>query len=264
MLDDLIDLPASSVKEFNRKGHACIRGLATPKEVSYFRPAIEETAQDGRYDHRPLEERDTYGRAFVQVHNLWQRNSTCKSFVFSKRFAQVAASLLGVDRVRLYHDQYLLKEPNGGYTPWHQDQTYWPLKSGNTVTMWMPLVEIPPEVGSMYFASGSHKAGNVDAGVISDESHQKITQWVSENSISEETYGPMQPGDATFHAGWTLHRAGPNTTLKARPVMTVIFVADGTEILEPTPLQEFDLKIWLGGQLPGDQVNSPMNPLLYP
>ena len=74
----------------------------------------------------------------------------------------------------------------------------------------------------------------------------------------------MQPGDATFHAGWTLHRAGPNTTLKARPVMTVIFVADGTEILEPTPLQELDLKIWLGGQLPGDQVDSPMNPLLYP
>ena len=41
----------------------------------------------------------------------------------------------------------------------------------------------------------------------------------------------MQPGDATFHAGWTLHRAGPNTSLETRPVMTIIFVADGTRIL---------------------------------
>ena len=74
----------------------------------------------------------------------------------------------------------------------------------------------------------------------------------------------MQPGDATFHAGWTLHRAEANMTSKARPVMTVIFVADGTRILEPTPLQDFDLKVWLGGQLPGEMVDSPMNPLLYP
>ena len=264
MIDELIDLPASSVEEFHRKGHTCIRGLATPEELSFFRPEIEKTAHDGRYDHRPIEDRDTYGKAFLQVHNLWQRNSTCKSFVFSKRFAHVAATLLGVESVRLYHDQSLLKEPNGGYTPWHQDQTYWPLESGRTVTMWMPLTEISAEVGSMHFVTGSHKMGNIDAGVISDESHQKISQWIEKNSLPEETYGPMQPGDATFHAGWTLHRAEANMTSKARPVMTVIFVADGTRILEPTPLQDFDLKVWLGGQLPGEMVDCPMIPLLYP
>ena len=67
MLNDFIHLPASTVEEFNRKGHACVRGLATPKEVSYFRPAIEETAQEGRYDHRPIEERDTYGLSLIHI-----------------------------------------------------------------------------------------------------------------------------------------------------------------------------------------------------
>ncbi len=263
-MDQLIDVTSSAVEEFTQKGHTCIRGLATPEEIAYFRPAIEKTANTGRYEHRPLQERDTYGRAFLQVHNLWQRDEICKAFVTSKRFAHAAATLLGVDGVRLYHDQSLFKEPNGGYTPWHQDQTYWPLESGKTITMWMPLAEIPADVGSMHFVAGSHKLGNIGAGSISDESHQKITRWINENSLEEESHGSMRPGDATFHAGWTLHRAGPNQTSNERPVMTVIFVADGTLITEPTPLQDFDLRIWLGGKQPGDQVDSPMNPLLYP
>ena len=263
-LDDLIDLPDPASEEFSQKGHTCIRGLATPEEISFFRPAIERTANAGRYDHRPIDERDTYGQAFLQVHNLWQRDATCNAFVSSKRFAHVAASLLGVEGVRLYHDQSLFKEPNGGYTPWHQDQAYWPLENGKTITMWMPLVEITADVGSMHFVTGSHKAGNVGAGSISDASNQKIEEWIEKNSLRQETYGPMYPGDATFHAGWTLHSAGPNLTPNGRPVMTVIFVADGTKITEPTPMQEFDLKLWLGGKQPGDYVGSSMNPLLYP
>src|SRR5207249_11996994 len=55
----------------------------------------------------------------------------------------------------LYHDQALFKEAGGGRTPWHQDMYYWPLDTDRTITMWMPLVDVPAEVGSMLFASGS-------------------------------------------------------------------------------------------------------------
>ena len=43
---------------------------------------------------------------------------------------------------------------------------------------------------------------------------------------------PMAAGDATFHAGWTLHRAMPNTSNQMREVMTIIFFADGSRLLE--------------------------------
>lgn len=43
----------------------------------------------------------------------------------------------------MYHDQALFKEPGGGPTPWHQDRFYSPLTTENTVTMWMPLVDVP-------------------------------------------------------------------------------------------------------------------------
>lgn len=56
--------------------------------------------------------------------NLWQHSERAHELVFSRRLAQIAAELLRVDGVRLYHDQALYKEPGGGITPWHADQYY--------------------------------------------------------------------------------------------------------------------------------------------
>ncbi len=68
-----------------------------------------------------------------------------------------------------------------------------------------------------------------------------------------------------FHAGWTLHRAGPNPTAQMRPAMTVIYFADGTRVCEPESIyQEFDLAVWLPGLRTGDVAASSVNPLLWP
>ena len=254
----------STVRDFQRDGHICVRGLTTLEEIESYRPFLQDTAEKGVYEKRPLNERDTYGKAFLQIHNLWQRNEICKKFVYAKRFAHAAATLLDVESVHLYHDQALFKEPNGGYTPWHQDQTYWPLEKGSTVTMWLPLENITDEVGSMYFVSGSHEIGDIQAGIISDDSHAAIQQWIHKNKQPVKTYGGMEVGDVTFHAGFTLHSAGSNDSNSVRPVMTIIYVAAGTRILEPTPEQEFDLQLWLGGRKPGEKVGSEQNPILYP
>ncbi len=104
---------------------------------------------------RSLEDRDTYGKAFLQLLNLWRVDDSVRQFVFAGRFAEVAARLLGVKAVRLYHDQALFKEAGGGRTPCHQDQFYWPFDSDQTVTLWMPLIDITADIGSMTFASGS-------------------------------------------------------------------------------------------------------------
>ncbi len=38
-----------------------------------------------------LEDRTTYGKAFLQLFNLWTENELVKSLVFSKRIAKIAA-----------------------------------------------------------------------------------------------------------------------------------------------------------------------------
>jgi ectoine hydroxylase-related dioxygenase (phytanoyl-CoA dioxygenase family) len=263
-LKDAPFIADETVEEFARDGHALVRGLADPDEVARSGKAIRSAAERFSCETRSLEERDTYGRAFLQVTNLWRRDERVREFVFNKRFAAVAARLLGVGRVRLYHDQALFKEPLGGHTPWHQDQFYWPLDTDRTITMWMPLVDIDSKTGMLAFASGSHADGAVGSLKISDESDQALERHIADRGYPVFRADTMRAGDATFHLGWTMHSAGPNNSRdRMREVMTVIYFADGTRVAEPVnAYQAADLEAWLGGRRPGEPADSEMNPLL--
>ena len=264
-LDEPFSLDPRCIEEVAARGHTVVRGLASQDEVAEFRPAIEAAVARHAERAAPLHERDTYGKAFLQVPNVWQRDPVVERFVRSPRFAQVAAALLGVDGVRLYHDQALCKEPGGGYTPWHQDQVYWPFDTDRTITMWMPLVDVPAEVGSMTFASGSHRMGELGRHVIGDDSEAAYAATVDELGLPLDTHGAVAAGDATFHMGWTLHRAPANASDLMRSVMTVIYFADGARVGPlDSPYRAFDNKVWLDGIPPGELAAGPLNPVLWP
>ncbi len=154
--------------------------------------------------------------------NLWTKDTSVRKFVLARRFARIAAELMGVKGVRLYHDQALFKEAGGGPTPWHQDQHYWPLATDKTITMWMPLTAVSVEMGPMTFASGSNRFGYLGKFPISDDSQARFEQLIQERALTL-TYGTaMAAGDATFHAGWMLHAAPENLTAQTREAMTIM------------------------------------------
>ena len=249
---------------YRRDGHVLCRGLATAAEIAEYGPAIRDAADRFNVEHRPIEQRDTYGKAFLQIMNLWVRDEIVRRYTLSRRFARVAAELMGVDGVRIYHDQALFKEPGGGPTPWHQDQFYWPLDTNNTITLWMPLVDIPAVVGSMVFGSGSNAHGYLGDLPISDTSQAELEKFIQERGITKTGYGAMNAGDATYHSGWTLHGAPGNPTANMRAVMTVIYFADGTRVSTPrNENQKSDLANWLPGCVPGGIAASNLNPLVY-
>jgi ectoine hydroxylase-related dioxygenase (phytanoyl-CoA dioxygenase family) len=125
----------------------------------------------------------------------------------------VAAELMGVAGVRLHHDQALFKEPGGGFTPWHQDQFYWPLDTEHTITLWMPLVPVTPEMGPMTFASGPQRLGKLSDLPIGDASEAAP---VEAHGLACNEPFRFAAGDASFHAGWTLHRAPLNRSERMR------------------------------------------------
>jgi ectoine hydroxylase-related dioxygenase (phytanoyl-CoA dioxygenase family) len=263
--DDPVELPETTVAAFRRDGHAVVRGLARPDELPAYRDAIEARVARRQGRMPPLAERDAYSQAFVQLPNMWRRDEVIARFVHGARFAKAAADLLGVEGVRIYHDQALAKEAGGAHTPWHQDQVYWPLDTDDTITMWMPLVDVPMEAGPMSFASGSHRLGALDALVIGEASDAAFSQVVTERGLLETTHGPFLAGDATFHRGWTLHRAGANRTDGLRLVMTVIYYADGARIGPvDSPAREMDHEHWLAGIPTGELADDPGNPVVWP
>lgn len=262
-LDSAYDLSRQQIDQYQRDGHILLRNLASRNEIEFYREAILDGVRKLNTERRALQDRDTYGKAFLQIFNLWRQNEILKKFVLAKRFGQVAAKLMGVERVRLYHDQALFKEPGGGHTPWHQDQYYWPLDTDKTITLWMPLVDLSKEMGIMNFASGSQKLGYLTSKAISDDSEEYFKAFVRQQNFSVEGATSMQAGDATFHAGWTLHCAPGNQSDKMREVMTIIYYADKTKVLQPDhDNRRKDHEVWLMSIPPGQPAASELNPLI--
>ena len=263
-LDNDIPVSAEDMLSFRNKGHLHVKGLLNADELSVYRSAINDAAYRYNTETREMKDRDTYGKAFLQIMNLWEVDEAVKRFTLARRFAKMAASLLGVERVRLYHDQALYKEAGGGHTPWHQDQYYWPLDTTNTITMWMPLIPISEEMGMLTFASGSHTAGEVENLAISDESDKVLQSYINEKNYPVTRPSFMEGGDASWHYGWTLHAAPGNNSDATREVMTIIYFADGATVTAPkNQHQENDRQRWLGGIEPGELAASPLNPVIH-
>ena len=172
---------------------------------------------------------------------------------------------MGVESVRIYHDQALFKEPGGGITPWHQDQYYWPLDTRDTITMWMPLVDVAEGMGMMEFVSGTHREDYIANQTISDASEAFYNDLIDQRGLEPVGAKTASAGDSSFHAGWTLHRAMANHSAQRREVMTVIYFVDGARIEDPIRDEaRGDLEAWLDNLPAGSVANSSLNPVVWP
>ncbi len=262
-IDTPYAITAGQVQAFRRDGFIKLREVLSPAALALYGAEITRLTIALNTQSKPLEERSTYDRAFLQVMNLWEHSALVKQFVLGQRLGRIAAELLQVAGVRLYHDQSLYKEPGGGITPAHADQYYWPLASDRTVTAWVPLQAVPAEMGPLgfYARSQSVQFGR-DLG-ISDESEAKISANMARHGFAFDV-SPFALGDVSFHLGWTFHKAGPNLSPLPRSVMTVIYMDAEMRLAQAlSPAQEHDRAMWCPGAVPGQTVCTPKNPLVY-
>ena len=279
-LDRAYDLSAEQVAHYREQGYVKLPAVLSDATFGSYGPEITrmtrawglkdflaEYAEDSspaRDEQLPTRaSSDTYARAFTQRVNLWRQSEAVERFVRSRRLARLAAELMGVEGVRLYHDQALYKEPRGGHTPWHCDQFYWPLSNDNTITAWIPLQPVPIEMGPVAFARGSHRftGGEVREFAISDESEASLSELMADFETDESPFGL---GDVSFHSGWTCHRAGENRTPNLRAAFTIIYMDRDIRMLEPRhSAQRFDARTWLPGIEAGQIAASRLNPVLY-
>ncbi|MCE6988843.1 phytanoyl-CoA dioxygenase family protein [Dyadobacter sp. CY323] len=255
------ELPESAVEKFNTYGYVKLKNVLSPELLAHYDSLITNLVFKLNKLTKPMEERSTYERAFLQVMNLWRESEEVKEFVFSKRLAKIATDLLQVNGVRLYHDQALYKESSGGITPWHADQFYWPLSSPKTVTVWIPLQETYIEMGPLAFAEKSHEVEIGRDLEISDESEALMAEQLKQFKLNET---PFELGEVSFHAGWLFHRAGANVSGRPRKVMTMIYMDQDQKIVQPkNEYQQADWETWLLSDPIGGPAASELNPLLF-
>lgn len=266
MIKDSYKLTEEQKNSYEQNGHILLRNLASKEEITLYREAIKNALRE-YFDERKLLQSngkvDNYNSYFTQVTNLWLKSDSVKEFIFTEKFAEIASMLMRVKGVRLYHDQGLFKEPGGMPTPWHQDQYYWPINSNNTITMWMPLVNADTEMGTMKFASGSHKFQHFDDKPISSETDNYYQDLIGKHRFPVVSDN-LNAGDATFHSGWTIHSSSGNNKEITREVITIIYYEDGVTIKQPdNKHRKVDMEVFFPGLKPGDVAASPLNPLLF-
>lgn len=262
-LSEPFTLTDAAVAQYREHAWIKLKDVFPPFVIEHFDGIITQEVMRLNTQDKPLEERDTYGKAFLQVTNLWTKSDAVRPLVFSSRLAGIAARLMEVEGVRLYHDQALYKEAGGGYTPWHADQYYWPLASDKCITAWIPLQETPLEMGALEYSAGSHRLDVGRDKPISDESETLIEEALRASDCAH-IVEPFSIGEIGFHAGWLFHRASPNTTSDPRRVMCVIYMDRDMRLKEPeNDHQRLDRDVWCPGAMPGEIIDTPLNPVIH-
>lgn len=262
-LDAPFTVKAEQIAFFRENGFIKIKNIFSEEVINYMNEHITEEVNRLNKQQLALEDRDTYGKAFLQIMNIWRNSAVVKEIVFGKRLAQIATNLLEISGVRIYHDQALYKEPSGGHTPWHADQYYWPLDSDRTITAWIPLQATPFELGPLEFSSKSFQLVQGREKEISDESQQFLEEVLKQHAF-QHVVEPFDLGEVSFHLGWLYHRAGPNVSSQMRKVMTMIYMDKDICLKQPeNKNQQLDWDTWCPGAEIGKKIDTPLNPVIF-
>jgi ectoine hydroxylase-related dioxygenase (phytanoyl-CoA dioxygenase family) len=253
-------VPPGLVESFRRDGFVVVPDLLEPQELAHFGKCVDAAVEARQRRRRPLEERSRYEQSFLQSINLWEDHPDVRALSFHPRVTGAAACLLGVEALRLWHDQALYKEPGGRETDAHQDQPYWPMREADALTAWIPFDDVRDESGRMGYVPGSHRLGlRRFVNIFLGEPEDVLAR--PELAGREPVFVDVPRGAVAFHHSLTVHCAKPNRSERMRRVHTMIFFRDGaTRGSEKHPHPCVDR----AGLREGEPIASDVTPIAWP
>jgi phytanoyl-CoA hydroxylase len=224
-------LSAEQIASYQENGFLVIPDFLTQQELVVWREHVDD-AVARREDRKLADDRwhsgdSYYDNVFIQRINLWQDHAGMRELMLDARLGQLAAQLAGVEGIRIWHDQALIKPPWGNPTAWHLDNPYWSFTSRDAISIWVALDDATLENGCLYFIPGTHKLAtydNVGIGQNMSDLFKVYTDWGKQKA----TAAPMKAGSCSFHNGLVAHGAGANMTPGFRRAMTCAYMPDGS------------------------------------
>ena len=109
-------LTMNDIETFRKNGFIKLKKIFTPNVIQVLRFEILYLLRD-KFKNYDVSKKNR----FLSLEMMWLENSVIREFVLSSRIAKICADLLAVKKIRLYHDNALVKESGCGRTPWHFD-----------------------------------------------------------------------------------------------------------------------------------------------
>ncbi|WP_299695055.1 phytanoyl-CoA dioxygenase family protein [uncultured Tateyamaria sp.] len=228
------------IDTFQRDGVVLIKGLFAD-HVDTIRRGIDRNMNaPGPYAAENLKDGES-GRFFDDYCN-WTRIPEFETVIRTSPAAEVAADLMSSNRVQMFHDHVLVKEPGTTKpTPWHQDGPYYFVDGVQNVSFWSPMDAVTD--ASLRCVAGSHAWAKPVLPM----------RWLAETSFfpNEDDYMPvpdpdaegmtirewdMAPGDAVAFNYATLHGARGNTSAARRRAFSLRLLGDDARyVARPGP-----------------------------
>jgi phytanoyl-CoA hydroxylase len=232
------ELTQAQIDTYRDNGFLVIENFLDPDELAAWRENVDEAvrqrveAKKGAKDEWLLtnatdEQDNYYAQVFLQCIKLADTHEGVRKLMLDPRLGGMIAKLAGVDGVRIWHDQALIKPPFGNPTGWHLDNPYWSFFSRDALSIWVALDDATLSNGCMWYVPGSQKTArfeNANIGENLADLFKVYPEWKNIGTVA----CPCPAGSAVVHNGLTAHGAGANMTNRQRRAMTCAFMPSGS------------------------------------
>jgi ectoine hydroxylase-related dioxygenase (phytanoyl-CoA dioxygenase family) len=154
----------------------------------------------------------------------WMMLPAFRQLATASPLVEICAHLLRSDKLNLYEDSILVKEPGTlEKTAFHQDISYFHAEGHQICTSWLPLDPVTIESGALQFVRGSHlwKAKYrpnffVTDLMMPDTEGDMVPDFHKDTRRQEILSFVTEPGDLTVHHARTIHGADGNASASTR------------------------------------------------
>jgi ectoine hydroxylase-related dioxygenase (phytanoyl-CoA dioxygenase family) len=164
----------------------------------------------------------------------WVANPEFLAFARDTPVPALVAGLLGTDRLWLYEDSVLVKEPGtADRTAFHQDLAYFHLDGDQVCTVWIPLDPVDADNGAVRYVRGSHRDRTafrpnlfVTTQSLPDTEGDDVPDHSDDPALVHFT---TEPGDVVVHHARTIHGAFANSSAdRSRRALSIRYAGDDT------------------------------------
>jgi ectoine hydroxylase-related dioxygenase (phytanoyl-CoA dioxygenase family) len=225
-------LSSEQIQRYQDDGFLYYPRFLSEEETAELKAAVVDTvasmgARKIAGDGANLADSDYFAKVFTQRLNLWRLSDTIKSYMLNPNLGEMLCRLAGVEGLRIWHDQALIKEAYANPTAWHLDNPFWSFFSEQSISIWIALEDATLSNGCMVFIPGTHKQATFEPQEIGQNLSSLFNKYPRMAEI-DPVAAPMKAGDCSFHNGLVAHGAGANMTRGRRIAMTCAYMPEGS------------------------------------